>query len=692
MRTILLFLLFLLTAVPCLNAADPLEIEKELQKSSPGLPEFRVFQDNFGIVRSVRTLPEKKNSGRFSLAWLKSFPQIAMLDLSGLAEVDLTGLEEFRELRTLKVGALHVKGIDQISSKSILRLDLAETDIRSAGFLKGFPALRSLLLPPGVTDITPLRERSFRALSAPGVNNLAAVCAELNIQVNIRTARPRRRPAGEAPPAEIERDEKGNLVAFRFWRLRPPVRLNPGFTGMMFPEEISERPVVPPEGRYPALKTVDWKAPFSPAVFGKDAATLRELDLRACRAVAFKGEKFPELRELRLSGPVAGLETLQAPKLTRLYLERVEGLVPGAKLPRPRSPFQVQDFSRRPRALPVSLPPGLKLDLLRVIPARDEFDFNSLRKVGYRRLECFFPGRDPAFLAGTAVECLHLTAPRVTGRAAEILGALPLRELKLRLGDSCDFSFLKKLKKLEYLSLNGGRGGVFDPSWLTGKPLRTLHLQNPSAGQVDWDRLVSGRLRELILSHVVLRDLKFLGRLKNLESLALENCVIIPGSGVKPDEAGMAAADALCDGLTACGKLRNLRIGRIGASDWNTLANSELPLEKLKVLKLENLSVCVDRADWVRRLTTLRKLKIDDISRNGILPENVKCASELKVLTLTNVRPRPDRWVPESRALFRRPVVPAFRPVPDVAEKCYVDVPGGFNGGFLSAFPGIRGF
>ena len=122
------------------------------------------------------------------------------------------------------------------------------------------------------------------------------------------------------------------------------------------------------------------------------------------------------------------------------------------------------------------------------------------------------------------------------------------------------------------------------------------------------------------------------------------------------------------------------------------MTNSELPLEKLKVLKVENLSVCIDRADWVRRLPALRKLKIDDISRNGILPESIKCASELKVLTLTNVRPRPDRWVPESRALFRRPVVPSFRPVPDVAEKCYVDVPGGFNGGFLSAFPGIRGF
>ena len=692
MKTILPVLLLLLTAVPCLSAADPPEIEKELQKSALGLPEFRVFQDNFGVVRSVRTLPEKKNSGRFSLALLKRFPQIAMLDLSGLAEVDLTGLEEFRELRTLKVGALRVKGIDRISSRSLVRLDLAETDIRSAAFLKGFPALRSLLLPPGVTDITPLRDRSFRALSAPGVNNLDAVCAELNIQVNIRTARPRRHPAGEAPPAEIERDEKGNLTAFRFWRLRPPVRLNPGFTGMMFPEEISERPVVPPTGRYPALKRIDWRVPFSPAVFGRDAATLRELDLRACRAVVFKGEKFPELRELRLSGPVSGLETLQAPKLTRLYLERVEGLVPGSRLPRPRSPFQVQDFSRRPRVPLVALPPGLKLDLLRVIPARDEFDFDSLRKVGYRRLECFFPGKDPAFLAGTAVECLHLTAPRVTGRAAAILGALPLRELKLRLGDGCDFSFLRNLKKLEYLSLNGGRGGVFDPAWLTGKPLRTLHLQNPSTAPVNWDRLVSGRLRELILSHAVLRDLKFLGRLKNLESLALENCVVIPAAGVKTEEAAAAVADALCDGLAACGKLRNLRIGRIGASDWNTLANSELPLEKLKVLKVENLSVCIDRADWVRRLPALRKLKIDDISRNGILPESIKCASELKVLTLTNVRPRPDRWVPESRALFRRPVVPSFRPVPDVAEKCYVDVPGGFNGGFLSAFPGIRGF
>ncbi|MBQ7695359.1 MAG: hypothetical protein IJT50_09580 [Lentisphaeria bacterium] len=692
MKTAMLILLLLLTAVPRLGAADPLQIEKELQQSAPGLPEFRVFQDNFGIVRSVRTLPEKKHSGRFSLAVLKKFPQVAMLDLSGLAEVDLTGLEEFRELRTLKVGALHVKGIEKISSKSLLRLDLAETDIRSAEFLKNFPALRNLLLPPGVTDITPLRERSFRALSAPGVSNLDAVCAELNIQVNIRTGRHRRHPAGEAPPAEIERDEKGNLVAFRFWRLRPPVRVNSGFTGMMFPEEISERPVVPPEGRYPALKKIDWKAPFSPAVFGKDAATLRELDLRACRAVAFRGEKFPELRELRLSGPVSGLETLQAPKLTRLYLERVEGLVPGARLPRPRSPFQVQDFSRRPNVPLVALPPGLKLDLLRVIPVRDEFDFDSLRRVGFRRLECFFPGRDPAFLAGTAVECLHLTAPHVTGRSAAILGALPLRELKLRLGDGCDYSFLRSLRKLETLSVNGGRGGRFDPAWLTGKPLRILHLQNPSTARTDWNRLRSGRLRELILSHVVLRDLKFLGRLKDLESLALENCVLLPPPGTKPDEAAAAVASALCDGLTVCGKLRNLRVGRIGASDWNTLANSELPLERLKVLKLENLSVCIDRADWVRCLPTLRKLKIDDISRNGIPPESIKCASELKVLTLTNIRPRPDRWVPESRALFRRPVVPSFRPVPDVAEKCYVDVPGGFNGGFLSAFPGIRGF
>ena len=178
MKTVPLIFLLLLTALLPLSAADPLQIEKDLQKSAPGLPEFRVFQDNFGVVRSVRTLPEKKSSGRFSLAQLKGFPQIAMLDLSGLAEVDLTGLEEFRELRTLKVGALHVKGIEKISSKSVIRLDLAETDIRSAGFLKGFPALRSLLLPPGVTDITALRDRSFRALSAPGVNNLDAVCAE----------------------------------------------------------------------------------------------------------------------------------------------------------------------------------------------------------------------------------------------------------------------------------------------------------------------------------------------------------------------------------------------------------------------------------------------------------------------------------------------------------------------------------
>ena len=692
MKTKRPILLLLLTLIPCLSAEDPMQIEKELQKSAPGLPEFRVFQDSFGVVRSVRTLPEKKNSGAFSLAQLKRFPQIAMLDLSGLAEMDLTGLEEFRELRTLRVGALRVKGTEKISSKSVVRLDLAETDIRSAGFLKGFPALRSLLLPPGVTDISPLRERSFRALSAPGVKNLDAVCAELNIQVNIRTARPRRRPAGDAPPAEIERNEKGELVAFRFWRLRPPVRLNPGFTGMMFPEEISERPIVPPAEKYPALKKVDWNAPFSPAVFGGDAATLRELDLRACRAVAFNGEKFPELRELRLSGPVSGLETLQVPKLTRLYLERVEGLVPGSKPPRPRSPFQVQDFRRRPQAPLVALPPGLKLELLRVIPARDEFDFDSLRKVGFHRLECFFPGRDPAFLAGTAAECLHLTAPRVTGRAAGVLGALPLKELKLRLGDNCDYSFLKSLKKLEILSLNGGRGGVFDPAWLTGKPLRVLHLQNPSAAQVNWDRLRPGAVRELILSHVFLRNLKFLRRLKNLESLALENCIVTPPAGVKPEESEAAAADALCGELAACGRLRNLRIGRIGVSDWQHFANSELPLDKLGQLKLENFSVCIDRADWVRRLPSLRKLKIDDISRTGIQPESIKCASELKVLTLTNIRPRPDRWVPESRPLFRRPVIPASRPVPDVAEKCYVDVPGGFNGGFLSASPGIRGF
>lgn len=43
------------------------QLEKRLQMSSPGLPEFRVYNDVFGVTRSVRTLPGKKKQRCFQV-------------------------------------------------------------------------------------------------------------------------------------------------------------------------------------------------------------------------------------------------------------------------------------------------------------------------------------------------------------------------------------------------------------------------------------------------------------------------------------------------------------------------------------------------------------------------------------------------------------------------------------------------
>jgi hypothetical protein len=98
---------------------------------------------------------------------------------------------------------------------------------------------------------------------------------------------------------------------------------------------------------------------------------------------------------------------------------------------------------------------------------------------------------------------------------------------------------------------------------------------------------------------------------------------------------------------------------------------------------MENLSVFAERGDFAREFKHLKRLKIDDMSRHGIAPVQVRAGTLLEVLVLTNARPRPDRAVPEPRSRFRRPVMPAPRPEPGVAKRVYIDAPGRFNGGFL---------
>ena len=112
-----------------LCAEDVRQLESRLKKSVPGAPEFRAYADMFGAVRSVRTLPGSKTGGIFKLSLLRGQARIGMLDLTGLAEADLSGLGDHKELKTLVVGAGVVKGLQSSSHPGLLRLDISRTKI-----------------------------------------------------------------------------------------------------------------------------------------------------------------------------------------------------------------------------------------------------------------------------------------------------------------------------------------------------------------------------------------------------------------------------------------------------------------------------------------------------------------------------------------------------------------------------------
>ena len=226
----------LFLAFACLWGNTAQQLEEKLQKSAPGLPGFRVFTDFSGIVRTVRTEPSGKNTGHFKLTALAGHPHIALLEITGVEQADLTGLANFKELKALKIGADKVTSLPSTPLPGMVRLDLSGTQIKDISFLRHFPGVRILQLPETVTDITVLKGRSFRALSIPGVVNSDEVCKSLNIKVSIRTAHAYRRPGRDRlPPVEIIRDPKGKVTALLFPRFTPPPPLLKGFAGKLFP-------------------------------------------------------------------------------------------------------------------------------------------------------------------------------------------------------------------------------------------------------------------------------------------------------------------------------------------------------------------------------------------------------------------------------------------------------------------------
>ena len=662
-------------------AENPRELEKRLQKSSPGLPEFRAYTDMFGIVRSVRTLPAgQKAEGSFKLAHLAAYPQISMLDISGVSSIDLTGIEKFKELRYLRLAAPEIKGIEKAVLPELVRLDLSNTNLTDITWLKSCPKVRILNLPESVTNIASLKGRSFRALSIPGVRNSDDVCRTLGIKVAIRTSHAYRRPGRESmPPLALKRDEKGSVTSAAFLGFAPRKRALGGLLGDMFPEELRIPGVPPKPEEYPGVENFSRSVPFKVSVFLKDAATLKKLDLRALGCVVFAGETFPQLEELHLSHAVAGLETLKAPKLKRLILENIEGYLSDSEIPRP--PFRgFFTPEARKGVTPVRLGKGWNLDLLKISPRRDEFDFNSLQGITVKALECRYSGTSLGFLKGQKIYRLALYAPNVAGKETAILGTLPLKDLTLTFNQETDAAFLRKLK-LRRLVLSGA-GKNFSVAMLLKMPLETLRLQN-CRSYVNGLKLP--KLKELVLDQVIFTQADFLARSPQLRTLALENCVFAPaGLTLREPDLDYVCGDLISKQILKLKHLNTLRIGQIGVfKPGDRIVNYDFPWERFKALQLVNFSLLAERADFAKEYKHLKRLKIDDISRHGISPDQVRVGALLETLVLTNVRSRPDRAVPEPRSRFRRPMIPAPRPEPAVAKKLYTDAPGGFNGGFL---------
>lgn len=680
----ILFIIVLLSGVLCTLKGESLQqFEKRLKKSSPGLPEFRIYNDMFGVIRSVRTLPGKTNSGVFKLSLLNACPRISMLDISGVAKADLTGLSGFKELRALRLGASEIIGLDKYSLPGLVRLDLSQSVVKDISWLKNYPGVRILHLSESVTDITPLRGRSFRALSVPGVHNSDDVCRKLGITVAIRTAHAYRRPGRDRlPPLTLKKNEKGQVIAASFMGYTPPAPALKGFAGDLFPEVRLPRGIPPKPEEYPGLGSFSRRAPLKVSVFLKDSSTLRKLDLTAVKAVEFNGDSFPELEELRLSGAVIGLETLKAPKLKRLILEKAEGWLPGQSVHRHRYRHETVG-QRRPGVRLIKAAPGWELDLLKISLRRDEFDFDSLKKIRFKKLECHYCGRTLEWLLKAPLHTLTLNAPFINGNASAVLGTLPLKKLNLALGESADMTFLKKLK-LQHLVLSGG-GKNFSFHLLRKMPLKTLRLRNVFKGKTDLNMMKFPALTELILDRIHFTKVNALGKLLKLESLALENCNFSPaGLTLKEPDLDYVCGDMLSKEILKLKKLKNLRIGQINVfSAGERIVNYDFPWERFKALQLVNFSVYAERADFAKEFKSLKRLKIDDISRHGISTDQVRTKSELDTLVLTNARPRPDRAVPEKYSTFRRPMIPAPRSEEAVAKKIYIDAPGGFNGGFL---------
>lgn len=680
-----LFYILLGVAVPVLSLCGESvqQLEERLKKSSPGLPEFRAYTDMFGIVRSVRTLPNSKKGGVFKVRTLSAYPRIGMLEITGVSEIDLDGIENFKELKALRLGAAKIRNLGKVPLPGVIRLDISETDITDLGWIKKFPALRILRLPASVKNISSLRGKQFRALSVPGIPNSDAVFRSLGITVTIRASQNyRRRNKDMLPPVTTVRKE-GKITALTLQRFTPPAGALSGFVGEMFPEELKKPPVPPVPEEYPGLEKFSRKMPLEASVFLKESKTLQKLDLRAARGVVFKGEEFPELRELYLSGAIGGLDTLKAPKLKKLHLENIEGWIPGVPL-ESRRRRHLSPLPARPEAQRVKLGKYLNPQTVRITLRRSEFDFSSLKKRSLRVLNCRCEETSLDFLKGTRITHLTLQAPRVTGKSARVLGTLPLRELKIALGPGVDYAFLQQLK-LRKLSLNGGADGVFSLALIAKMPLTTLHLRNSFKKSSDLRTLGSLPLRELILDRITFTHADFLGKLTQLKNLALENCVFAPADlDLKEPDLDYVCGDRIAKELLKLTALENLRMGRVGVfAASGRIINYDFPWERLHRLNLKNFSLYAARGDMTGNFKHLKRLKIDDISRHGIAPAQVRTARELETLVLTNIRPRPDAPVPERRPMFRRPVMPAPGSEPGVASKVYIGGPGGFDGGFL---------
>ena len=685
MKRTALFLLSCLTFFT-LAGTPARQLEESLQKSSPGLPEFRVFTDMFGTVRTVRTLPSEKRGGVFKLSLIKQHLRMNLLEIAGVSEADLTGLADFKELKSLRISADTVKGLDSGAMPSVNRIDLSGTGITDVKWIANFPNVRILRLPESVTDITPLKGRTFRALSIPGVYDSDGVCRKLNITVAIRTGHAYRRPGRDRlPPTQVVKNSEGKATEVRFLRFNPPPRSFKGFTGEMFPEERALPGVRPAVTDYPGLNEFTRKTPLKASVFLKDASTLQVLDLQALRGVEFNGESFPELRELYLSGAVINLASLKAPKLKKLHLINVEGGRPGEVFEFSNNvPPYRQILPAREGVAKVAPGKNLTLDSLKISLKRLEFDFNSLKDIQFKELECFYDGADLSFLKGKKMTRLVLNAPNVTGKSTAVLGQLPLKELNIALGPNADYTFLGKMK-LRTLIISGTGKSNFSVALLRKMPLQSLHLRNVFGGRTDLTALKAPQLQELVLDNITFTKAGFLSSFPKLRSLAIENCVFAPsGMSLRTPDIDYLCGDRLSKAVLGLKKLKNLRMGAICVFlPGDRLANYEFPWERFKVLPLENLSITAARADFCKEFTSLKRLKIDDFSKNGIDPLQVKVPKELDLLALTNVRPRPDRAVPEYRFLFRRPVMPSAKKEAGIARKVYLDGPGGFNGGFL---------